>query len=664
MPYNYKRQPGSRKYADYSNEHLQNCLEAVRSGEMTQRQAADHFKIPRSTIKNKLKNLFSSSPGHPKVFSQEEELAFASHIDKMCEYGFPLDELDLRYIVKSYLTRQGKSQQCFCNNLPGRDWTKSFLKRHPQLTVRLSSNIKRNRAQIDEKIISDYIDNLKEVVKDVPADNIYNYDETCMSDDPGKKKVICRRGSKYPERIMNSTKTNISVMFCGNARGNSLPPYVIYKGEHLWTTWTENGPEGTRYNRTKQGWIDGSTFEEWFSTHLLPILKKQEGKKVVIGDNLSSHVSLNVLRLCEENNIRFICLPPNSTHLTQPLDLAYFRPLKIKWRQVLTEWKQSESGKSVATLPKDMFPRLLKKALVILEENVSENMKAGFRKAGIYPINKEEILKRLPSTKVSINLELVGETFIKHLQEKRQEVVQPRATKRQKLDVPAGKSITSADVLVYQEKKEQEKAAKKKEKENNKNRAKIQKEQEKQNKKLDKDKKCGKSMMKKNRNKRKASCSSTDRSDDDFSLVSSGHSEMVLSHSEDEDFDKPIEEPFDQPEEETVAHKIDESHPSTSKQAEDKSQEGNVNDILQEGNFVIVRWNGLRFPGLTVTVSGKGAIVDCMVRTSKFWKWPKEKDILFYNWEDIEKIILPPKLLKRGLFMVNGLNDFYAHSNT
>lgn len=164
--------------------------------------------------------------------------------------------------------------------------------------------------------------------------------------------------------------------------------------------------------------------------------------------------------------------------------------------------------------------------------------------------------------------------------------------------------------------------------------------------------------MKKNRNKRKASCSSTDISDDDFSLVSSGHSEMVLSHSEDEDFDKPIEEPFDQPEEETVAHKIDESHPSTSKQAEDKSQEGNVNDILQEGNFVIFRWNGLRFPGLTVTVSGKGAIVDCMVRTSKFWKWPKEKDILFYNWEDIEKIILPPKLLKRGLFMVNGLNDF------
>lgn len=142
MPYNYKRLPGSRKYADYSSEHLQTCLETIRSGDMTQRQTADHFKIPRSTIKNKLKDAFSSTPDHPRVFSQEEELAFASHIDKMCEYGFPLDELDLRYVVKSYLTRQGKTVQCFCSNVPGRDWVKSFLKRHPQLTVKFDQILK------------------------------------------------------------------------------------------------------------------------------------------------------------------------------------------------------------------------------------------------------------------------------------------------------------------------------------------------------------------------------------------------------------------------------------------------------------------------------------------------------------------------------------------
>nr|CAH7727746.1 unnamed protein product [Callosobruchus chinensis] len=571
----------------------------------------------------------------------------------MCEYGFPLNELDLRYIVKTYLTRQGRTVQCFCNNVPGRDWVKSFLNRHPQLTVKFSSNIKRNRAQIDEQIITDYIENLKEGVKDVSPDKIYNYDETCMSDDPGRKKVICRRGCKYPERIMNSTKSNISVMFCGNANGDSLPPYIIYKAEHLWTTWTENGPEGARYNRTKQGWIDGATFEDWFSTHLLPVIKKQEGTKVVIGDNLSSHVSLSVLKLCEENDIKFICLPPNSSHLTQPLDLAYFRPLKIKWRQVLTEWKQSESGKSVSTLPKDIFPRLLKKALDNIEPHVRENIKAGFKKAGIHPISKDEVLKRLPSSSASVNLELVGETFIQHLKEKRQEVVKPRIRKRQKLEVPAGKSITSTDVAQYQDNKKKGNDEKKKTKEILKEQNRIAKKNEKQNKMMEKGKKVQNYPLKKKTRKRTVSLSSTDV-DDDYSLESSGHSDLVCSSSED-DFDCEREG------ETSGAQKINdnpqpEPQPTTSILTEDEcinNQGGDMKENVQVGSFVIVRWNGLRFPGLVLSVAEEGATVDCMTPTSKCWKWPKDKDILFYKWDDIEKLIYPPKLVKRGLFKVD-----------
>ena len=48
----------------------------------------------------------------------------------------------------------------------------------------------------------------------------------------------------------------------------------------------------------------------------------------MIEDNLSFHISESVVRKCERHNVKFICLPPNSTHLTQPLDVAYFKPLK------------------------------------------------------------------------------------------------------------------------------------------------------------------------------------------------------------------------------------------------------------------------------------------------------------------------------------------------
>lgn len=43
---------------------------------------------------------------------------------------------------------------------------------------------------------------------------------------------------------MNNTKTSISVMFCGSAAGESLPPFVVYKSINMWDTWAQNGPWG------------------------------------------------------------------------------------------------------------------------------------------------------------------------------------------------------------------------------------------------------------------------------------------------------------------------------------------------------------------------------------------------------------------------------------
>jgi len=57
-------------------------------------------------------------------------------------YGFPVDEMDLWFIVKAYAGRKGVRIRQFRNNLPGTDWMKSFIKRHKELTVRLASNIK------------------------------------------------------------------------------------------------------------------------------------------------------------------------------------------------------------------------------------------------------------------------------------------------------------------------------------------------------------------------------------------------------------------------------------------------------------------------------------------------------------------------------------------
>ena len=77
--------------------------------------------------------------------------------------------------------------------------------------------------------------------------------------------------------------------------------------------------KGACYNRSKSGWFDAVTFSDWFHKLFIPYVKKLGQRVVLIGDNLASHFSDQVIRSAEQNNIAFICLPKNSIHICQPL---------------------------------------------------------------------------------------------------------------------------------------------------------------------------------------------------------------------------------------------------------------------------------------------------------------------------------------------------------
>ena len=66
---------------------------------------------------------------------------------------------------------------------------------------------------------------------DVPATNIFNYDETNLQDDPGHNWLFVRRGRKRVENVKDTSKTSIAVMWCGSAARECLPPMVVYKAK-------------------------------------------------------------------------------------------------------------------------------------------------------------------------------------------------------------------------------------------------------------------------------------------------------------------------------------------------------------------------------------------------------------------------------------------------
>ena len=101
------------------------------------------------------------------------------------------------------------------------------MKRHSDIIrMRLCQNIIRKRAPVSKTAIISYFNNLQH--EDILPQNIINYDETNLSDDPGRKNVAVKKGTKYPERTINSPKSSASIMFAGTAAGELLPAYVVY----------------------------------------------------------------------------------------------------------------------------------------------------------------------------------------------------------------------------------------------------------------------------------------------------------------------------------------------------------------------------------------------------------------------------------------------------
>ena len=56
--------------------------------------------------------------------------------------------------------------------------------------------------------------------------------------------------------------------------GDQVPPYILYKAQHLYGIWTLNGPNGSLYGVSTSGWMQKPNFYSWFVKGFLPKLRQ------------------------------------------------------------------------------------------------------------------------------------------------------------------------------------------------------------------------------------------------------------------------------------------------------------------------------------------------------------------------------------------------------
>ena len=215
---------------------------------------------------------------------------------------------------------------------------------------------------------------------------------------PKGVKVVAPRGAKNVSGISSDTKSQITVLACSCASG-SLPPMVIFNRKTLNPELSVGEVPGTLYGLSKKGWITRDLFLQWFHKHFLtsvPLVRPL----LLIMDGHSSHYGPDVIRMAAEEKVILFTLPPNTTHITQPLDKGCFSPLKTYWKQVCHEFYTKYPGRIVTRYDfSSLFSECWKRTMT------PKNILSSFSVTGIYPFNRSKILDKLPQSPKRSNYE-------------------------------------------------------------------------------------------------------------------------------------------------------------------------------------------------------------------------------------------------------------------
>ena len=87
----------------------------------------------------------------------------------------------------------------------------------------------------------------------------------------------------------------------------------------------------------------------------------------------------------------FFCLPPHTTHITQPLDNGCFGPLKRFWKEECQQYCTKNPGCVITRL---QFSQLFSCAWY--RGMTMENIVSGFRHTGVYPFNRDALRPKPP----------------------------------------------------------------------------------------------------------------------------------------------------------------------------------------------------------------------------------------------------------------------------
>ena len=330
-----------------------------------QRWNLDKDKIIKMASKEPTKKLLRSRKlGCATTLSKEDEDEIVQWINALRGEGIPISSVMLRLHALQVADDAGITHGFSATS----SWIKSFLSRH-RLSLRQKTRQGQVRPQDAEKILRDFMAEVRNLVVSNNVERIYNADQTAIFYEYLPKTTIDKKGSKTVwVKCGGKEKERLTAMLLGDNCGTKYPPFVVLKSKPSTIPTIREENDKLRNGFGRQTWKEISMVQNqtgmvifgnkngWWNTKLsLDFLQHFFGERdakdtpvLLLWDDFGAHWTPEVVEYAKSKSVILHKVPPACTFCCQPADIAWMKPLKDQlrafWKSYLYDQVQSLIG--------------------------------------------------------------------------------------------------------------------------------------------------------------------------------------------------------------------------------------------------------------------------------------------------------------------------------
>ena len=323
----------------------------------------DHFKVDS-------KRYCGANPEEPLFirFTELEEKNVVDFLILLYNLGYGFTKLDMARIATEYavyLRKRTRTQPIVMH------WVIEMISKWPEL------QLVRKKCKLNlTGILTKFFNNLENVMK------------RCSFDErPELVFSVTDIEIRQDDSESGEEKILTTVIACGSAAGLPVPPFFVFPGQKVTPDLMNEALPGSSGVVSDDGLVNAEVFIQFLNDHLLKNIPEEDiGKPILIHINAIKFCSVGLLDLAKKHNVTLIFPPMEIPNALMPLDVGCIVPFQTEYirecKKHIQETMTDITINNVCGIVGKIYPRAL----------TSKNIKEGFRKAGLFPCNRDMLI--------------------------------------------------------------------------------------------------------------------------------------------------------------------------------------------------------------------------------------------------------------------------------